>query len=199
VRRPRGASKAPLAVAGILAAPLFFVALLAFSLKLDKPSHVFNNAGTAQVGDPTKGTVLTIYLVAFAVVAALVVVGGLAMLLRSRLATLVPAATGIVASILLLIPLGTWGAEHTARYPLGIDNLPQRSSGDIWLPGEWEHNAQITAHQIGLVTIGLALTAVVLSVLLEIRRRRGIAVPVLPPSVVDRDSGGAPQITGGVS
>ena len=39
MRRFRGASKAPFAVAGILAVPLFFVALMAFSLKIDKPSH----------------------------------------------------------------------------------------------------------------------------------------------------------------
>ena len=163
----RGASKAPLAVAGILAAPLFFVALLAFSLKLDTPSNVLGTAG-----DPTKRTVLTIYLVALAVVAAVVVVGGLAMLLRSRLATLVPAAAGIVVSILLLIPLGTWAAEHTARYQLGIDNLPQSSSQDLWLRGEWEHNAQTTAHQIGLVTIGIAIAAVLVTLALEFRRER---------------------------
>ena len=168
----RGASKAPLAVAGILAAPLFFVALLAFSLKFDKPSHV--NA-TARLGDPTKGTVLTIYLVALAVAAALVAVGVLAAFLRSRLGILIPAAAGIVASILLLIPLGTWAAAHTDRYPRGIDNLPQSSRSDIWLRGEWEHNAQTTAQQIGLVTIGLAIAAVLVSLALEFRRRHAAA------------------------
>ena len=38
MRRLRNAPKTPLAVAGILATPLFFVALMAFSLVLDKPS-----------------------------------------------------------------------------------------------------------------------------------------------------------------
>lgn len=175
MRRFRGASKAPLAVAGLLAAPLFFVALLAFSLKLDTPSDVLGKAG-----DPTKGTVLTIYFVALAVVVAVVVVGVLAMPLRSRLAPLVPAAAGIVASIVLLITIGTWAAEHTARYPFGIDNLRPSSNQDIWLRGEWEHDAQTTAHQIGLVTIGIAVAAVLVSLTLEFRRRRAAsaAAPV---------------------
>ena len=168
----RGASKAPLAVAGILAAPLFFVALLAFSLKLDKPSHV---NGTLRLGDPTKGTVLTIYLVALAVGVAVIVAGVLATLVRSRLAPLIPAAVGVVVSIVVVIPLGTWAAEHTARYPLGIDNLPPRSTSDIWLQGEWEQSAQTTAQQIGLVAIGLAIAAVLASLALEFRHRRAVA------------------------
>jgi hypothetical protein len=193
VRRWRGASKAPLAVAGILAAPLFFVALMAFSLKFDKPE-----GRTGQLADPTKGTVWTIYLVTFAVVGGLILVGALAMLVRSRLANIIPAAAGIVATILLLIPLGTWAAEHTARYPLGIDNLHTSSKYNIWLRGEWEHDAKVTAQQIGLVTIGLAIAAIAVSVLLEVRRRRGTPDLLFTPSPVDveLDSGGAPQITG---
>ena len=176
MRGLRGASKAPLAVAGILAAPLFFTALMAFSLKFAKPA-----GSGAKLADPTKATVGTIYLATFAVIGVLVVVGALSMLVRSRLAIIVPAGAGIVITILLLIPLGTWGAEHTKRYPLGIDNLPQRSPQDIWLRGEWEHNAQTTAHQIGLVTIGIGVAVILLAAALEIRRRRGIEGPPIPP------------------
>src|SRR5262249_19039939 len=85
--RLRGASKAPLAIAGTPAVPLFFVGLMAFSLKLDKPS-----VAGVRLADPTKGTVGTIYLAAFAVAGGLVLVGLLAMLLRSRLAAAIPAA-----------------------------------------------------------------------------------------------------------
>lgn len=185
MNRFRGASKAPLAVAGILALPLFFVGLMAFSLELDKPSQHMTKKGTLALGDPTKGTVGTIYLVALAVVGALVLVGALAVLLRSRLAAVVPAVAGIVASVLLLLPLGTWAAEHTQRYPLGIDNIPKRSAQDQFLRGEWEGTARTTAHQLGLVTIGLAIAAIVLSVLLEFRRRRGIeGPPVAPPPAI---------------
>ena len=181
MNRLRGASKAPLAVAGILAVPLFFTGLMAFSLKLDKPSTHLTTHGTLALGDPTKGTVGTIYLLAFAVSAAVVVAGLLAMLLRSRLATIVPAVAGIVASVLLLLPLGTWTAEHTNRYPLGVDNLPPTSPADNFLRGEWEQNARTTAHQLGLATIGIAIAAIAISVLLEVRRHRGIAGPPVPP------------------
>jgi hypothetical protein len=181
VRGFRGASKAPVAVGGILALPLFFLGLIAFALKLDKPSHHLTKKGTLALGDPTKGTLGTIYLLAFAVAAAVVVVGVLAMALRSRLATLVPAAAGIVASVLLLIPLGTWAAEHADRYPLGIDNIPKRSPQDLSLRGEWEQGAKTTAHQIGLVVIGLAIAAILITVALEVRRRRGIEGPAVPP------------------
>jgi hypothetical protein len=187
----RDASKAPLAVAGILAVPLFFAGLMAFSLKLDKPTH----HGKA-LGDPTKGTVGTIYLVAFAVSAGLVLVGLLAMLLRSRLAAVIPAVAAIVAAIVLLIPLGTWAAGHTSRYPLGVDNIRQSDPSDIYLRGEWEQNAKTTARQIGFATIGMAVAAILILAALEYRRRRGRdAIPV-EPLPIELQTGGAAPFTG---
>ncbi|HEY2207783.1 MAG TPA: hypothetical protein VGH26_00720 [Gaiellaceae bacterium] len=194
--RLRGASKAPLAVAGILALPLFFVGLMAFSLKLDKPSHTVAKSGGVVLGDPTKGTVGTIYLCAFAVSLGVVLVGVIAMLLRSRFASIVPAVAGIAAAVALVVPLGTWATEHTNRYPLGVDNIPQNSPQDLFLRGEWEENAKTTAHQIGLVTIGIAVAAIVLTVLLEVRRRRGRETMVVEPPPIELDTGGAPPMTG---
>jgi hypothetical protein len=196
MRRLRGASRAPVAVAGILAVPLFFVGLMAFSLKFEKPSHHLTRKGTLALGDPTKGTVGTIYLFAFAVSAAVVLVGVLAMLLRSRLAVIVPAVAAIVASILLMLPLATWAAEHTKRFPLGVDNIPKSASADQFLRGEWEQTAQLTAHQIGLVTIGLALAAIVIAVLLEVRRRRGREGMFVEPPPVELQTGGSGGMTG---
>jgi hypothetical protein len=181
MRRLRGASKAPVAVAGILAVPLFFVGLMAFSLKVDKPSHHLTKKGTIALGDPTKGTIGTIYLLALAVSLAVVLVGVLAMLLRSRLALIVPAVAAIVASVSLQLPLSTWATGHTKRFPLGFDNIPPSSPGDQFLRGEWEQTAKTTAHQIGLATIGLAVAAIAICVLLEVRRRRGIEGPAVPP------------------
>jgi hypothetical protein len=195
VNRLRAASKAPLALAGILAVPIFFVALMAFALKFDKPAHNVVSTGALGLGDPTKGTLGKIYLLSFAAAMGVVLVGVLASLLRSRLATVIPAAAGIVTSILLLLPLATWAAEHAKRYPLGVDNIPPNSPQDLVLRGEWEQSARTTAHQIGFTTIGIAIAAILLSVALEIRRRRGIESPPVPPPPVD--TGGAPQVTGG--
>jgi hypothetical protein len=201
VKRFRGTSKAPLAVAAILAVPLFFVALMAFTLKIDKPSHHLTKKGTAVLGDPTKGTVGTIYLLALGVAVALVLVGVLARLLRSRLAVIIPAVVAIVLSVLLLLPLNTWAAGHTKRYPLGTDNIPDGTpqkpvATNLVNRGEWEQTAKTTARQIGFVTIGLAGAAIVLAIGLDIRRRRGREPVPLDASTLDLGTGGAPPMTG---
>jgi len=196
VSRFRGASKAPLAVAGILAVPLFFVGLMAFSLKIDKPSHTTTQAGKVVLGDPAKSTIGTIYLAAFAVAGGLVVVGLLAMLLRSRLAAVIPAVAAIVAVIVLVLPLGTWAAEHTSRYPLGVDNIKRSDPSDIYLRGEWEQNAKTTARQIGFATIGIAVAAIAILAALEYRRRRGREGFLVEPPPIELDTGGAPPFTG---
>jgi uncharacterized membrane protein len=192
VSRLRVASKTPLAVAGILATPLFFVGLMAFSLKLDEPSHHFTKKGVVALGDPTKATVGKIYTLALAVSIAVVAVGLLATLLRSRLAVAPPALAAIVATVLLVLPLSTWRDEHTARYPLGTDLIPASNPGDLILRGEWEQNAYTTARQIGFWTIVMAVVAIALTIVFELRRRRGIVGPPvpLPPEV----AAGEPQV-----
>jgi len=191
VNRLRSAHKAPLAVAGILATPLFFVGLMAFSLKLDKPTvHLAN--GSSVVGDPLKATIWRIYLFALLVSLAVVLVGVLAMLLRSRLAVAIPAVAAIVATTLLLIPLSSWAAEHTARYPLGVDNIAESNPGDLFLRGEWEQNAKTTARQIGFWTIAMSVAAIGFATALEVRRRRGIVGPPVPPA--PEIATGEPQI-----
>ena len=191
MRRLRAAPKGPLAVSGILATPLFFVGLMAFSLKLDEPTvHVAN--GSQVLGDPLKATVWRIYLFALLVSLAVVLVGVLAMPVRSRLAVAAPAVAAIVATILLVIPLSTWAAAHTARYPLGVDNIPKSDPGDLFLRGEWEQNAKTTARQIGFWTIAMSVAAVAIAGALEVRRRRGIVGPPVPPP--PQLPGGEPQV-----
>jgi hypothetical protein len=191
VSRLRGSSKAPLAVAGIMAVPLFFVGLMAFSLKLDKPS-----VQGIRLGDPTKGTIGTIYLAALAVAGGLAVLGLLAMLLRSRLAAVIPAVAGIVAAIVLVIPLGTWATAHTARYPLGVDNIKRSDPSDIYLRGEWEQNAQTTARQIAFATIGIGVATILVLAALELRRRRGREGILIEPPPPGLETGGAAPFTG---
>jgi hypothetical protein len=179
-----------------MAVPLFFVGLMAFSLKFDKPSHSISASGKLVLGNPTKGTIGTIYLAAFAVAVGLVLVGLLAVLLRSRLAAVIPAVAGIVAAIVLVIPLGTWAAEHTSRYPLGVDNIKQSNPADIYLRGEWEQDAKTTARQMAFATIGLGVAAIAILGALEFRRRRGREGILVEPPPIELDTGGAPPFTG---
>jgi hypothetical protein len=109
---------------------------------------------------------------------------------------IVPAVAAIVLTVLLQLPLNTWAAEHTKRYPLGTDNIPDHSAQNLVLRGEWEQTAKTTAHQIGLVTIGLALAAIVLCVALEARHRRGRDAILVEPPPMGLETGGAPGVTG---
>jgi hypothetical protein len=185
LRRFRRARKAPLAVAGILATPLFFVALMAFSLALDEPSAAVSSAGAEVLGDPSKTTVRWIYLLAFAASMCVVLVGVLAVLLPTRVGVIVSSLAAIVVTVLLLLPLDTWEAEHTERYPLGVDLIRQAAPDDLILQGEWEENARRTAEQIGFWTITIAIAAILISLAVEIRRRRGIVPPPVPPAAGD--------------
>jgi hypothetical protein len=182
--RLRHARKSPLAVAAILATPLFFVALMAFSLALDKPTMAANG----ELGDPSKATVGKIYLLSFAVSLAIVLVGVLSLFLRRLLGILVPALAAIAVTVALLLPLDTWEAEHTARYPQGVDLIPRSDPSDLILRGEWEENAYKAARQIGFWTIAMAIAAIAISAALDIRRRRRPAPPPVPPP---------PEIAGG--
>jgi hypothetical protein len=197
VSRLRRAPRAPLAVAGILATPLFFVGLMAFSLRLDKPSVHVTAKGAHVLGDPAKAAVWSIYLAALCVSLAVVLVGVLAMPLRTRLAPIAPAVAAIVASVLLIVPLNTWAAQHTARYPLGVDLIKQSSAQDLILRGEWEQNAKTTAHEIGIWTIAIAIAAIAITVALDVRRRRGIVGPPVPPP--PELPGGEPVVVPGAS
>jgi hypothetical protein len=183
VTRLRRAPKAPLAVAGILATPLFFVALMAMSLAIEKPSveHVVKHGKVViKLGDPSGATERTIWLLALLPPAVLVAVGVGGMLI-GRVGVITSALTAVAACIVLLVPLDTWTKEHTARYPVGIDLIPPTSTSDIYLRGEWEGTARTTARQLGFVTITIAGIAIAIFVLLEMRRRRGIGGMVVPP------------------
>lgn len=181
--RLRKAPKSPLAVAGILATPLFFVALMAMSLAIEKPTvrHVLSN-GTfvARLGDPAGSTERTIWLLAVVPPIGLVLIGIGGMLI-GRAGVITSALTAIAAAIVLLVPLDAWTRQHTARYPDGIDLIPRSSTSDLFLRGEWEGTARHTAEQLGIATIVLAGLAIAILALLEVRRRRGIARPVPPP------------------
>ena len=192
--RLRKAPKAPLAVAAILAMPMFFAALMAMTLAVEKPgvTHVLRQGKlVARLGDPTGTVEAQIWLLAAAFPVGLLLLGVGGMLL-GRAGVISSALVAIAATVTLLIPLDTWASRHTARYPDGIDLIPRGSTSDIYLRGEWEGTARHTAEQLGVATIVLGGIAVALFVLLEVRRRRRVVPPTpLPPPEVTT---GAPTI-----
>lgn len=172
--------KAPLAVAAILATPLFFVSLMAFSLRLEKPTVQMRGAREI-LGDPTAGNETAIWLLSFVPSGALVLLGVAAMLGSGRFGVLVPALGAIAITTAFLRPLDRWEAEHTARFPNGVDLYLKNDPSDLMLRGEWEENARRTAEQIGFWTVSIAVAAIAITFLLEIRRRRGIVSSPVPP------------------
>ena len=187
--RLRRAPRAPLAVAAILSTPLFFVALMAMSLAVEKPAvrHVVLHGTTvAKFGDPVGSTERTIWLLAILPPAGLIAIGVAGMFI-GRTGVITSSLAAVAGSLALLLPLDTWTHDHIARYPLGIDLIPPSSKYDIYLRGEWEGTARHTAVQLGIATIVLAGLALVILALLEVRRRRRGIAPVPPPP---------PEITG---
>jgi hypothetical protein len=185
MRRAR-LTRTPLAVAALLGGPVFFCALMAFSLDREKPRVLPGG----KLGDPSSATEAKIWLVSLAPSLAILLVGAAAMLL-GPLGTIAPAAAAIVVSALLLLPLDGWARDHTGRYPDGVDLIPRSlGSQDIYLRGEWEGLARHTANQLGAAAIVLAAGAIVLTLFFDFRRRRGIrGVPAPPPP---------PEVVGGV-
>ena len=196
--RLRTAPRASLAVAGILATPLFFAALMAMSLAVEKPTvhHIVKNGKPlTTLGDPSGTTEVKIWLLAVLPVVVLVVVGAGAMYL-GRAGVIVTSAGAIALMVAFLIPLDGWVHHHTSRFPVGVDLIPPSAgSQDIYLRGEWEGTARHTAEQLGIATIALAAAAMAIVVLLEVRRRRGI-VPPSPPPPPEIATGGVPTTTG---
>ena len=198
MRRLRTAPRAPLAVAGILATPLFFVALMAMSLAVEKPSvhhTVKHRRSLTTFGDPSGATEAKIWLLAVLPVVVLAVVGTGAMYL-GRAGVIVSSLSAIALTVALLVPLDGWVQDHATRYPVGVDLIPPSAgSADIYLRGEWEGTARHTAQQLGIATIVIAAAALAILVLLELRRRRGI-VPPPPPPPPEIATGGVPTTTG---
>jgi len=181
--RLRKAPKAPLAVAAILAMPLFFTGLMAVSLAVEKPTvaHVLRQGKiVAKLGDPSGTTEATIWLLALVAPVTVVLVGAAGTFI-GRIGVVSSSLAAIAAAVALLVPLNTWTSRHTGRYPDGIDLTPRSSTSDIYLRGEWEGTARKTAKQLGVTTIVLAGVAIGIFGLLEGRRRRGVRGMLVPP------------------
>lgn len=178
-------SRAPLAIAAVLAMPLFFVGLMAMSLAVEKPSVVHavkHGRAVAVLHDPSGSNEVKIWLLALLPVLVMLLVGTIAIRL-GRAGVVVSAVAAIAVSIALIAPLGTWARDHAGRFPVGVDLIPRSAgSGDIYRRGEWEANAKKAARQIGFDTIGIAGLVLVFVAIGTVRRRRQAEAP---PEVAD--------------
>jgi len=174
--------KAPFFVALLLSAPLFFCALMGFSLWLEQPAvqTVTTRSGnTVTIYHQAAASMeLRIWLAAAADAFLLVVIGAVANLHRRGI--YVSAAGAIVLALATVHRLDHWEALHSLRYPYGMDLIRASSTSNTLDRGQWEATARVTSLSFAHWTIVLALAVVVISVVLELRRRRARPTPPLP-------------------
>jgi hypothetical protein len=194
VRRYIPQHKAPFALAGFLALPLFFASLMATSLAIERP-HVFEWTRHHRLfhtfHDPLPSNEARIWALSFAAPLLLVAIGWGASFLRYGI--YVSCVAAIVEAYALTIRLPVWERHHTARFPFGEDNYPDSSNSSLVDRGQWEHNAASTVHSLVGYTIGLAIAAMTIAVLLRLRRKRP---PPQTSSSELQPTGGAPTVTG---
>ena len=188
--RLRFSTKGPLAVAALIAVPLYFAALMASSLAIDTP-HIVGR----RVTESTGSTEAKVWLAALIAPAILIAVGVVASVLRRHGLYLV-AATGMVLCFVLPALSNNWLGRHERRFPQGIDFIRDSDPSNLASRGEWEQTAQSTVTSITHWTLGLAIGAIVVGLLLEIRRRRGATTLLVGAPPTESTTGGAPQITG---
>ena len=188
MRRLMPRRKAPLGLAGFLALPLFFSALMCVSLAIDKPHrYEWTRAGKlVHIDHPTvSGLEAKIWLLSFVPSLVLVAIGFGAAHWRRGLYVVVAAAVAI--PLVLTHRIDRWEQHHAARYPEGADLISPASTSDTLLQGQWEAGAKETALELAHTTLGLALAAAAIASALEVRRRRRpVSFAVPPPTDAER-------------
>jgi hypothetical protein len=168
--------KGPLAIAGILSATLFFCALMCTSLAIARPRIVtwtHNGKLISRYHAPDASTEARIWLWALVPFALMIAVGLLASLWR--FGAYVSCLAGAVLPLAITHRVPTWERHHTARWPRGIDNIPDKWSSDQVPRGAWEHDAAVAAFSLSHWTIGLALAIAIVYTLMLYRRMRARA------------------------
>jgi hypothetical protein len=187
------ATRAPLALAGFLALPVFFASLMAVSLAIEKPkTFAWRRAGRLiqTYHDPTTSTETRIWLLAFVAPLLLVAVGVIAC--RVRFGVYVVCVAAIVDALALTIRLGRWERHHTTRYPFGEDLYPDSSPSSLTNRGQWEHEAAGTVHSLVGYTIGLAIASALIVAFLAWRRSRRQPWQTIPAGSELQQTGTAP-------
>jgi hypothetical protein len=182
-------------LAGFLAIPIFFAALMAASLAIEKPRVVEWSRPGGRIAriyhDPSASLEAKIWGLAILVALSVVAVGWFASFLRYGI--FVTCGAAIAVALALTVRLDRWKVHHTTRFPNGEDLYPDNSTSSLVARGEWEHNAAHAAYTLIEYTVALALIAAAIVVALAVRRRRGPmpVTPELPPM----QTGGAPSTT----
>lgn len=196
LRLPSSRGRAPLAIAGFLAIPLFFSSLMASTLAQEKPHKIQwkgCHSGICTVWhDPTTWNVARIWLLAFVPPLVLVVVGLIAT--RLPLGFYVSCVSSIVIAMAVVHKTATWAHHHTKRFPWGVDLIPKSQSfSNQWDPGEWEAEARETALSLSHWTIGIALAAMLVMGFLWLREQRAARRPGV--AGVPQEGVHAPDVT----
>jgi hypothetical protein len=174
--RLRSIRKGPLAVAGLLGAPLFFCSLMGASLAIARPRIVtWTHHGklTARYHAPSASVEARIWLWSLVPLGVILAIGLIASLWR--FGGFISCAAGIVLALGVTHRVHQWAAHHTQRWPRGIDNIPDKWSSDQVPRGAWEKDAADTAYSLSHWTIGLAIAIVLVYLLLIWRRQRARA------------------------
>jgi len=171
--RARGKSRAPLALAGFIAIPLFFCSLMAATLALEKPRLVqWGPAGHVKTTwhEPAAATEARIWLWALVPPLLLILVGWVAV--RLRYGAYISCVAAIVIAMAVVHKIDVWARHHTARFPNGVDLIPASNpASNKFDPGQWERMAKQTALSLSHWTIGLALVSIAVMAGLAARRR----------------------------
>jgi hypothetical protein len=183
---PPGRSRAPLAIAGFIAIPLFFSSLMAATLALEKPHVIAWKGGKHGLlmtwHEPTSANVARIWLWALVPPIILCLVGLIAV--RLPYGFYVPCAAAIVLAIAVVHDIDKWTLHHTLRFPVGVDLIPStNAASNKFDRGQWELMARDTALSLSHWTIAIALASALVLVGLTVRRRYFARGPVLeePP------------------
>ena len=166
-------SKAPLALGGFLALPVFFASLMAVTLAIEKARVVEwkRGNGIARVWhQPTGTTEAKIWLLALFAPLLLVFVAWISA--HFPYAMYVTCAAACIDALALTIRLHRWQVHHTARFAYGEDLIADQTTSSSLQRGEWEHDAAQTVWSLVHYTIGLSLAAAGVALFLTLRRRR---------------------------